>query len=97
MKYGNSSYPFDLEDEDYRALFAAAVERNDSVDYQACTVAANQQKLQTTINLPVNTTIHSHGRVREGGGRLGGRNGARSNAPPRRIWSAPWQKRCGWV
>ena len=77
MKHGGSSHRLRPQGQDYRALFAAAVERNGRVDDRACTVAADRKKLQTTINLlAVDATTHSYERVRGGGGQPGGHNSA---------------------
>ena len=61
MKYGSISHHLRPRGRDYRALFVAVVEWNGSVDDRVRTVAADQQKVQTTINLAVNTKIHSQG------------------------------------
>ena len=63
MKYGSSSYCLQSQGKDYLAISVAVVERNDSVADKVSTAATDQQKLQTTINLAVNTTIYSHVRV----------------------------------
>ena len=43
MKYGSISHHLQLRGQDYRALFAAAVKRNNRVDNQACTVSVDQE------------------------------------------------------